>query len=122
MKPIKKIDLVDLACDLKLGAEEQLEKMTKPNLIKLIGKERIDTYFNYTTEPSEVDEFKGLVVDGVIFKKTWETKSKQPKGGKQLYIGVFISDDQQVYVVRRSAQGNGIGKGGPRWHTVASPV
>ena len=113
-KKCSKADLIDLA--EKLGYDmDKVDKMTKPKLVALIGQDIIDLEFKYTSEPAEADTFIGMIVDGLRYEKTWEL-SKKIKSS-QLYIGVFVSADNDVLVVRRSANGNGLGKGGIKWNT-----
>ena len=111
---VTKTDLQDLA--EKLGHDAaKVEKMTKPKLVALIGQERVDLEFKYTSDPTDAADFSGMLVDGLKYEKTWEL-SKKVKSN-QLYIGVFISADNDVLVVRRSASGPGLGKGGAKWTT-----
>jgi hypothetical protein len=115
MVKVTKADLQDLA--EKLGHDAaKVEKMTKPKLVALIGQERIDLEFKYTSDPTDAADFAGMLVDGIRYEKTWEL-SKKGKSNAQLYVAVFVSGDNNVLVVRRSASGPGLGKGGAKWQT-----
>jgi len=99
-----KAELFDLASELKLPTKS---KMTKKDLIALVGEERAKA-IDYATHPRDLPDKRGILVDGKAYDKVWE--KAEPK-----FHAAVARHGNKLVLIKGELRGNGLGMGGAKW-------